>query len=70
MRLKNSILQSLPDIYKQNKKLDSGIPSTDEHFLDTLSNKLSLTTKQSDELTDTHILALPKELTRCLPQIV
>ena len=37
-------------------------------FLDTLSDKLSLTTKQLDELMDAFISALPKELTRCLPQ--
>jgi len=37
-------------------------------FIDTLSDKLSLTTKQLDELMDAFISALPKELTRCLPR--
>jgi len=38
-------------------------------FLDTLTDKLSLTTKQLDELMDAFISALPKALTRCLPRI-
>lgn len=38
-------------------------------FLDTLSDKLFLTTKQLNEFMEAFISALPKELVRCLPKI-
>lgn len=38
-------------------------------FLDTLSDKLFLTTKQLNEFMEAFLSALPKELVRCLPKI-